>query len=128
VDEADQEKQRLETLRTQLKELNTRSRWYTTQLWQVPIAFIGIVGITVSRLPDETMRRPVLIILGLLGIAVLIHMYNCHNRTQRTVQALARIEESLGLEDRATYTGRGSISLVLMVLGITAIAFWAASR
>lgn len=39
-----------ETLRLQLKELNIRSRWYTSQIWYVPFAFLGLMVVLLSKM------------------------------------------------------------------------------
>jgi hypothetical protein len=38
-----------DTLRVQLVELNNRGRQYGGQIWQVPFAYVGIVGVVLAR-------------------------------------------------------------------------------
>ncbi len=119
MDETEAQKQRMENWRTQLKELNARSRWYTTQLWQVPLAFVGIVGVTVSKLPEQEHHKAVFLLLVILGVAVFVHMLHLMKRLEAAVLALQRMEAKLGLEDQATLTGWGVAPFILVVVIMT---------
>lgn len=39
-----------DSLRVQLEQLNERSCWYSSQLWQAPFAFFGITAIVIGTM------------------------------------------------------------------------------
>jgi len=100
-----------ETLQVQLQILNERSRWYSNQLWQVPFLYIAATGALLGQLIDKQVYYLPLgmIVTGLLGGVVFIHMRKLQNGEGRAVRALRDIEEELGLEAKAEhrkdYTG-----------------------
>ena len=88
-----------ESLIAQLAELNSRSRWYSSQLWQVPFAYLGITGVVIAGLVDKNSILVLgLIATGLFGICVLVHMYGMKDGERRAVQNLQKIERELKLE------------------------------
>jgi hypothetical protein len=90
-----------------LAELNTRSRAYTARLWQVPFAYIGILGLVLAQWADKNpgpgFKAIILFYGGLIGLAVLIHMTALMEAIKRAVDNIKKVENSLGLEQTARY-------------------------
>ena len=57
-----------ESLRAQLTELNIRSRTYTTQIWQVPFAYLGILSIAVVQAAGKLPSLLLALLLGSGGV------------------------------------------------------------
>ncbi|MBU4480558.1 hypothetical protein KKG48_03925 [Patescibacteria group bacterium] len=116
------EKPKVESLIAQLAELNSRSRWYSSQLWQVPFAYLGIAGVVLARLADKNSIFGLgLIATGLFGIFVSIHMYGMQNGERRAVRNLQKIEKELKLEPTAeckhkTYVLPLQIAMTLVII------------
>ena len=101
------EKAKVESLIAQLAELNSRSRWYSSQLWQVPFAYLGITGVVLAGLADKNSILVLgLIAIGLFGICVSIHMYGMKDGEHRAVRNLQKIERELKLEPTVEYDHR----------------------
>jgi hypothetical protein len=113
-----------ESLRTQLAELNVRARTYASQMWQVPFAYIGIVGIAggaaISR-NDPLFAGGPLVFLGLFGIAVINHMFGLQDGTWRAVEGIRSMEAKLRLEQTALHKPLVWNSLLFIVI-LTTIA------
>ncbi|OUR74235.1 hypothetical protein A9Q78_01120 [Methylophaga sp. 41_12_T18] len=94
-----------ESLRIQLTELNNRSRWYSSQLWQIPFAFISLVGLLIgniaTKFPD--LLHFTFLTVGLFGILVLIHMNGIMNGERRAVENLKKIEAALQIPQTVEY-------------------------
>ena len=104
-----------ESLRTQLVELNNRSRAYTAQLWQLPLAYLAAAALVVAGVKESAL--PVgLLSVGLAGLLVLWHLVAIDDGRRRSVRHLQRLEQELSLtqtaEDRPGYF----LPLHLMVL------------
>lgn len=92
-----------DALRTQLTELNIRSRTYTAHIWQVPFAYLGILGIVVAQ---ATGKAPGLLALllgsgALVGIAIIFHVAALVDGSRRAVENIRRIERALHLDETA---------------------------
>ena len=94
----------LEDLRVQYVEVNARSRWYASQTWQVPFAYIALVGLMAGSFKGEND----LIALGvalktaaLLGLFVVIHLIVISWRIRELVKDLNDIERALSLPARS---------------------------
>jgi len=88
-----------ETLRVQLVELNNRSRWYSSQLWQLPFAFLGVTGLSIATFID---KKPLFLALALFicsifGLCICIHLRGILDGEKRAVQDLQDIENLLKL-------------------------------
>jgi len=95
-----------ESLRAQLIELNNRSRAYTAQLWQLPLAYLAAAGLVVAGTKESGL--PVaLLSVGLAGLLVLWHLLAIDDGRRRSVKHLQRVEGELHLtqtaEDRPGY-------------------------
>ena len=94
-----------EILTTQLVELNSRSRWYSSQNWQVPFAYVGIISIFIPTILE---KKPewfgwATFFAGILGVLVQIHMFVVLQSIKRVVLNIQAIERTLGLEVTAKY-------------------------
>ena len=93
------------SLRAQLTELNIRSRTYTTQIWQVPFAYLGILGVVVAQAAGKAPGLLV-IVLGsavLVGAAVIFHVSAMLDGSRRAVEDIRKIEAALGLDETAQH-------------------------
>lgn len=113
-------------LRTQLTELNVRSRWYVAQLWQVPLAFVAATAIRLAQLAAKA-NDTVIPALGLVGAAgigllVLLHLIGVRNDAKRAVKNLKKIEKELGLTVTAKWTGCDYVPFFILV-SVLALAY-----
>jgi len=91
------------TLRVQLVELNNRARWYSSQLWQLPFAFLGITGLSLATFID---KKPLFLALALFvcsifGLCICIHIMGILDGEKRAVNDLQDIEYLLKLPKTA---------------------------
>ncbi len=86
----------------QLSELNSRSRWYTSRLWQVPFAYLGLTGLVLVNLADKSALGLSLgfIVSAIFGVLVLVHIYGVRDGEKRAVKNLQDIESLLPCLDR----------------------------
>jgi hypothetical protein len=88
------------------EQLNERSRWYTSQLWYVPFAYIALVGIgieKVSALTGKT-RGFGFAVLSLLSFGTFVHVLSVKYFERRAVRAMQKLETLSG----ETASGGGS--------------------
>ncbi|OGW55626.1 MAG: hypothetical protein A2Y81_00365 [Nitrospirae bacterium RBG_13_43_8] len=99
------EENELETWRTQLTELNNRSRWYSTQLWQLPFTYLAVTAIVIANLESQKTYIVGLSFLAafILGIFVSWHMKGILDGEKRAVKNLQKVEEKLGLPKTVEY-------------------------
>jgi hypothetical protein len=114
-----------DVLKVQLSELNSRSRWYSSQLWQVPFAYLGLTGVIVANLVDES---PSILSLGLIvsaifGVLVYIHILGMRDGEKRAVIGLKNIENELNLPPAAEYNTWYHRYLGLAVFGAAILYF-----
>ncbi len=112
---SDDGKPESESLRTQLSELNERSRAYTTQLWQLPLGYLAAAGLVLAGTKGPAL--PVgLFAVGVAGLLVFFHLDAIDDGRRRAVEHIQRLEGQLNLtrtaEDRPGYF----FPLVLMIL------------
>jgi len=93
-----------ETLHVQLTELNNRSRWYCSQLWQIPFAYVGICGITIgSILSSSNTLHPgsylgvVSVVLAVIGMLITGHVFAIMKLQDMAIEKLQDVEKSLGI-------------------------------
>jgi hypothetical protein len=94
-------------LKEQFKELNSRSRWYSGQLWYIPFAYFGLVSLTLGNV---VAREPkfigaALLFCGIVGILVFWHMLGIKDGEKRAVENLQAVEIKLGLDKTVEYKG-----------------------
>ncbi len=93
-----------EELRLQYTEVNAKSRWYASQTWQVPFAYIALVGLMAGSFKDDnnlTTLGLALKVSAFLGIPIIIHLIAISIRIKDLVGDLNRIEEDLSLPSRS---------------------------
>lgn len=94
-----------QALCAQLAELNTRSRTYTAQIWQIPFAYIGIAGVVLAQLVDKPapMIRVALVSIAVFGMLVFVHFTSMVNGVRRAVANIRETERLLHLRETAEY-------------------------
>lgn len=94
-----------DTLRAQLVELNNRGRQYGGQIWQVPFAYVGIVGVVLTQVAEKASQTIYVASLcgALFGVLVFFHLTSMANGSKRAVLNLLDVEAKLGLTPTAQY-------------------------
>jgi hypothetical protein len=120
--EPDSKKPEADSLRVQLTEMNNRGRWYSSELWQVPFAFLGVTGLIITQVADKG-----IVFLGvafgasaLFGVFVLIHMFRIRTSEIRAIKHLQDTEEALHLPPTAKTRGGVKIFQVAMIVATAA--------
>jgi hypothetical protein len=116
-----------DAFRIQLVELNNRSRMYATRFWQLPFAYLGLVGIALALVVKENLKdiRPVTAVFFFLGILVLWIMAGTYRAIDRSVEQLLKVEEALHLPKTAKrYRLIIDLPNFLMVLAVTFICLY----
>jgi hypothetical protein len=108
-----------ENRRIQLSELNTRARAYASQLWQVPFAYLALVGVIITQLKCSQLLFGLLFI-SILGISVLIHMFFVVLYHNKTVYKIKELEKAMGLDECTSAKPGGTVApfMALVFLGI----------
>lgn len=114
-----------DSLRVQLAQLNERSRWYSSQLWQMPFAFLGIVALAVGAVIDQntTVVGSTFLAIGGFGIAVFIHILGLADGERRAVLNIQKIEEQLDLEQTALYSPKIWFPFQVVVMVVIVACF-----
>lgn len=82
----------------QLSETNERSRMYSRQFWQLPLAYFGAVALALSSLAESSSPSPIVRgALAGMGICVLCMMIGVRQGMTRAVKAIQDTEEDIGL-------------------------------
>ena len=116
-----------DAFRIQLVELNNRSRMYATRFWQLPFAYLGLVGIALALVVKENLKniRPVTAVFFFLGVLVLWIMAGTYRAIDRSVEQLLKVEEALHLHKTAKrYRLIIDLPNFLMVLAVTFICLY----
>lgn len=79
---------------TQYEQLNERSRWYSSQLWYIPFAYVGIVGLGIEKIqslphPLDTLAY---LMLSIFSFAVYVHVVSLKFYERRAVRAIQAME------------------------------------
>lgn len=96
-----------EDLRVQYVELNNRSRWYTSQAWQIPFAYLAIVNVTIGVVvaKEEKWLAIALFALAFIGVFVAVQSYLTIEGIRRAVDGMQKLEDQLALPWKAQNTG-----------------------
>jgi len=121
----------VEILQRQLSELNSRARWYSSQAWQVPFAYLGISGAVLVGLVDKSLEflGIALIAAGVLGGLVFIHILGILEGVRRAVEHIRILEIYVKLvpavEDRPTteYTAKFTTWSLLVAMILVILAY-----
>ncbi len=123
----DSPKPESDSLRAKLREANERSRRYSSRLWQIPLAFIGIVGVVVGGvikdIENSPLTGPAFLALGVLGIAVAIHILGMADGHKRAVLNIQIVEEQLQLKKTVIYKPWywRTFYIVVIVISVTSL-------
>lgn len=113
-----------DSLRAQLAELNNRARVYTSQIWQVPLAYLAGAGVVLTNLKKADLTIGFFAAFG-LGALVSWHLLAIERGRSRAVSDLRRTEEELGLEPTAqnqpSYTWPLIIATICATLGFLVV-------
>jgi hypothetical protein len=112
-----------ESLRVQLAELNARARAYTTQLWQVPFAYMGILYVAIGGvLEKQPAALPIVFLAGaLIGVCVLIQMYALLEGSGRAVTNVNDVERRLGLPETAHHKPYLHVIPILIIAALNVL-------
>src|SRR6267143_3352976 len=113
----------LQALRTQLSELNARSRAYSAQMWQLPLAYLTAAGLILPKLQAVELGW-VSLAAFVVGAALLWHLLSLEESRRRAVGDLQKIEEALGLT-RTALNRPGQTWPLIVLVGIGALGFLA---
>jgi hypothetical protein len=120
-----------DALLRQLTELNQRGRWYSSQLWQVPFAYLGLTGLAVANATGKNSCYLPLIFwaCSAFGVCVLVHMHGMRDGERRAVVNIQETEDALYLKRTVeyksrTYTVPFQIAVSLAILGYFLAGFF----
>jgi hypothetical protein len=117
----DDEKPEPESLQVQLTQLNERSRAYTTQMWQLPVAYVAAAGVALSS--TKGLPSPIeLFVVGIVGLLVFLHLDAIDDGRRRAVENMQRLERELHLTQTAEERPGYLFHLLLMVMLAVAAA------
>jgi len=108
-----------DTLRVQLAELNNRGRQYGAQSWQVPFAYVGILGVVLAQVADKgtCVIRIASICGGLFGSLVLLHLLGMADGSKRAVKAIRDVEKKLYLTPTADFPAVKYVGPLVGIVG-----------
>jgi hypothetical protein len=94
-----------DVLSKQLTELNNRARWYSTQLWAVPVAYLGISSVAIAGFLKDVKEYlwVALLACALIGAFVIWHMQGIRDGEKRAVENLQKLEAQLRLPPTAEF-------------------------
>ena len=80
---------------TKYVQLNQRSRLYSSQLWYIPFAYVGIIGIGSDKILNLSYPLNSLgfILLGIFSISVFVHVSAVKFYERRAVRSMQEMEE-----------------------------------
>ena len=111
-----------------LKELNQRSRWYSSQLWYVPFAYIGIVGLGVEKVHNlpHPLGSLAYLMLAFFSLAVFVHVSSLKFHERRTVLSMQKLESPvLSGGGSSWYMSFASYMKLMLVVGSYAFTWTA---
>lgn len=109
-------------------ELNQRSRWYSSQLWYVPFAYIGIVGLGVEKVHNlpYPLSNLAYLMLAFFSLAVFVHVSSIKFYERRAVLSMQKLEDPVVSGGGASwYMSFASYMKLMLVVGSYAFA-WSA--
>jgi hypothetical protein len=77
---------------------NERSRWYSSQLWYVPFAYLALVGIGLEKVQvfNEPLRGYAFFSLAVFSFAMFVHLCHLKFYERRAVHGLQLLEKEAG--------------------------------
>jgi len=115
----------MDSLRCQLTELNARSRWYSTEIWQIPFAYVGVTGLFIAQVASrgESYLGIAFAVSAGFGVFVVVHVFQIRHREQRAIQFLQSTEKALGLPVTVvSHPGRLKVFQIALVTTVAAYA------
>ena len=115
-----------DALIAQLYILNDRSRWYSSQLWQIPFIYFAAIGAVFGSIVGKT-RFVVAsgsFVVAVMGVFIFLHMLRIRDGERRAVGKLMDTECSLSLASaqyRKDYTNILIVSVALSVGSLFAL-------
>lgn len=108
-------------------QLNQRSRWYSTSLWGVPFAYVGLVTWALEKLPVlPPAGRPIAAVaLAMLSVAVFVHVVQLKWLERRAVIAMQALEGSSPTSGGGSRWFMSFAWYIRAVLAVAAVAFFA---
>ena len=105
-----------ESLRLQYAELNNRSRWYGSQLWQLPLAYALFSAVSASSIAgkQEAWLPVSFLVIGVTGLLLFVHMREIYASQKRAVLHMQEIEDALCLT--ATVQMRNYTAPLLIIM------------
>lgn len=91
-------------LRAQLRELNARSSRYSTQLWQIPFAYLGVTAVGFAKIESASHKE---LFWGscaatVLGVIVLLHSLAVWKLEGKAIEKLKDVERQIGFPEEHT--------------------------
>ena len=79
---------------TKYEQLNERARWYSSQLWYIPFAYVGLVGMGIDKIFSLTIpfKGIALIFLGIFSLSVYVHVSALKYYERRAVRSMQQME------------------------------------
>lgn len=115
--------------RVQLQILQTRIALHGTRMWQLPLSYLGLIGLSLSFINSKELLFPqniVFLSLAILGMIMLWCLCGAHRRYQQTVNDANELETELSLETYTDCDGYHTYPYyALMLLGILCNTFGA---
>ena len=92
-----------ETKKFLLTEFYCRSRMYASWFWQLPFAYLGVVGIALTASADEPSKTSILgsITISIMGVLVLWIMAEIYAAIESTITKIKIEEASLNITNTA---------------------------
>jgi hypothetical protein len=114
-----------DSLRVQLSELNNRSRWYSTQRWVIPLAYVGGTANVLFQLdtPNKTIIGCAYIAASLIGIPLLNHLSAIDKAVGRAVRNIQETERALHLPETAKYKAESITEPLELLTLLTAVVY-----
>ena len=78
----------------QYEQLNQRSRWYSSQLWYVPFAFVGIISLGIGNIAEvpEYLKTLVLLMFSLFSLSAFVHVSSLKYYERKAVWDLRKLK------------------------------------
>jgi len=79
----------------QYEQLNQRTRWYTSQVWYVPFAFIGILVVGIERINtlSGSLRSFAFLMLSFFSLSVFVHISSLKFYERKSILAMQQLED-----------------------------------
>ena len=125
-------KEKLASLRVQLVEVNSRTRHYAARIWQLPLAYFGLIGVSLATIAAKhpSLWCGALLTLAGIGVFVSWHLLRILRALVQARKALQSIENMLDLPTTHSYSVSRPFLLlsILFVISFFTIAGWSCIR